>query len=237
MKKFIVSLLIIGMLTSLASTAMASDIVLPGDLVGITISFDGEVCVPATYFLNFDGYAEDELVEALELELIPTTIAGIMNVGITREEFAEIAVMFYNKLTGYEIPEGLENPFEDCDNYAVTVAHYIGIVAGTSETTFDPFALTNREQIFTMLYRAAKIAMPEVNFEAKSELAFDDAGEVSVYCLDAVKYLAEADLIVGYDNKLMPLDTAQCQAAVILAKRIYLGLRVEEIPVNPMEIN
>jgi hypothetical protein len=85
------------------------------------------------------------LEKANDAGLIPEILKGKdLTKPITREEFAELALLLYEKTTGkaVTIPQ---NPFTDTVNPQVLKAFSIGITQGTSTTTFEPNVLINRE--------------------------------------------------------------------------------------------
>ena len=59
---------------------------------------------------------------------------------ITREEFAELAVLLYEKVTDKSETVS-PNPFTDTTNPQILKAYKLGITAGTSQTTFSPKVL------------------------------------------------------------------------------------------------
>lgn len=88
---------------------------------------------------------------AEESKLVPSSLVGDnMTQNITRADFAAVAVKLYEALTGETVQVG-DNPFTDTNNPNVLKAYSLGIVNGTSPTTFAPDALVTREQAAVML--------------------------------------------------------------------------------------
>ena len=81
----------------------------------------------------------------------------------------------------------------------------------------DPEGQVTREQFVTMLYRSA--GSPAATYK---ELHFSDAGEISGYALDAMRWAVEKGIVNGHeDGRLAPGgSTTRAQAAAMLARYI-----------------
>lgn len=87
---------------------------------------------------------------------------------------------------------------------AVTWAAKEGIVAGMGDGTFAPNASITREQLTAMLHRTA--GSPAAKNTAPD---FSDAGKVSAWALDAVRWAVENDIMNGKGNGILdPQGTA-----------------------------
>ncbi len=102
---------------------------------------------------------------------------------------------------------------------AIAWAKESGVVNGISETRFAPMGEITREQLATMLYRYADFNDIYVGEKARDDLsAFDDAGKVSDWALEAVKWAVYAGLIAGVtDSTIVPkgLATREQFAAIL----------------------
>ncbi|HAA26326.1 MAG TPA: hypothetical protein DCE11_09485, partial [Ruminiclostridium sp.] len=103
------------------------------------------------YYSGASDWATAELDKAVKYGLITSSIRDKMSEPITREEFAELAVLLYQKTTEKTAQPESPNPFTDTSNPEVLKAYKLGIVTGVGNNKFDPKALTNREQVATML--------------------------------------------------------------------------------------
>ena len=145
-----------------------------------------------------DQWYHDYIVAAYYADLISgmteTTFAPEENV--TRAQFA----MILYRAVGAPGTEGMENPFTDLrDEWyrdAIIFLTNIGVVYGTTDTTFDPDANITREQMIAMLYRAYKLAMGEV-VEEDALSRFVDKESVSAYALEAMNWAAAYGILSG----------------------------------------
>mgnify|MGYP000180393301 FL=1 len=170
-----------------------------------------------------DGWAYEDIAYCVEHSLMSgvggTTFLpdGVM----TR---AQIVQVLYN-IEGEPAVTG-STPFTDLtsDWYqnAVLWAYQTGVVAGTSDTTFDPESPVTREQIAVILMGYAEKVLG-LDFSAdKADLtAFPDGASVSDWARDAVAEAVALGLISGAQTKdgtfLQPQGGAtREQAATIL---------------------
>ncbi len=179
-------------------------------------------------------WAVPELTKADDHRLIPDILRGAdMTRPITREEFAELAVLFYEKTTGTSTTPASPNPFIDTINPQILKAYQLEIVFGTSATTFAPNQLTNREQVATMLSRAIRRMVPDGDFSTTGAPSFFDQNEISSWAMEHVLFMAKLGIIKGADGKFMPKATTDAQMAAGYAtttreQAIALGIRSYE---------
>lgn len=144
---------------------------------------------------------------------------------ITREQFAVVALYLYGSVSKGGIPQmTVENPFTDCNNPLVAAAYGLGLVMGTSDTTFEPDSPITREQICTMIARMAEkegMDIPYFDFESLDIEGYADSDEVSDWAKYGVKLCIALGLIKGTDEgKILPRDNCTVEQALIIAKRI-----------------
>ncbi|HIX32236.1 MAG TPA: S-layer homology domain-containing protein [Firmicutes bacterium] len=115
-------------------------------------------------------------------------------------------------------------PFEDvsADQWyteAIRWAASVGVVNGTSATTYAPNANITREQLATMLYRYAAYKSGSVSASA-SLSGFTDAGSVSDYAADAMEWAVAEEIIGGMTSTtLVPQGSAtRAQTATMLMR-------------------
>lgn len=173
------------------------------------------------YYSNASSWATAELDKAAEYGLITDSIKNNMKGPITREEFAELATRLYEVYTGKKAEAASATTFTDTTNPEILKAFQLGIVNGVGDNKFDPKALTNREQIAAMLYRAVAAIKPDADLSTAGAPTFADEKSVAPYFLENVKFMAKKGFIVGSNNKFSPKDTCTREAAVLIAVRVY----------------
>jgi hypothetical protein len=198
----------------------------------VASDFSNIATVRNTAYSYASDWAIPELDKAAVYGLITPSIKDKMSDPITREEFAELAVLLYQKTTEETVQPELPNPFTDTDNPEVLKAYNLGIVTGVGNDKFDPKALTNREQVATMLSRAVRVMVPDADFSIEGAPSFSDEEHISNWALDHVKYMSKIGVIKGSEGKFMPkavttaeiasgYATTTCEQATLMAVRIY----------------
>ena len=146
------------------------------------------------------------------------------NKNVTRAEFAQ---MIYAACGSPELPEGVTSKFTDVTEgkwyyEPVTLLAAAGVIAGRTETTFDPNATITRQEMVAILYRLYKLgygedaATPDLTVLEK----FSDSANISAYAKEAFAWAIEAGVISGMGNgTLAPKGyTTRAQAAVVIVK-------------------
>ena len=133
-------------------------------------------------------------------------------------------VTFLWRAEGCPEPGITVNPFEDvkADAYyykAVLWAVETGVTNGTDATHFSPGAPTTREQFATFLYRCAKSHGKGFAGMWAFPLDFPDAGEVSVWAIEAVSWMVMNGVVGGKDGKLVPGGNASRAEAATMLQR------------------
>ncbi len=104
------------------------------------------------------SWARDYMERAGKRGLIPDRLSGQdLTQGITRAEFAAVAVKLYEALNQAVPAYAGENPFTDTADADVLRAYGLGIVNGVSENRFAPNGALSREQAVTMLGRVYEL--------------------------------------------------------------------------------
>lgn len=160
-------------------------------------------------------WATAELQKAADAGLIPNILKDAdMTKPITREEFCELAVLLYEKVTDRTTEAASPNPFTDTTNPQILKAYKLGVTQGTSANTFSPKVLINREQCAVMLFRAIKAIKPDEDYSIAGVKDFPDQKHISSWAVEATKYMSKIGIIKGDSNgNFMPKATTTAQQA------------------------
>ncbi len=174
-------------------------------------------------------WALAELAEADRLGLIPDGLRNAdLTKPITRAEFAAVSVRVYEAISGETVSPAADNPFTDTEDIEVLKAYQVGIIMGTSATTFHPDTLLNREQAATMLTRVyKKISIDGWEMSRDAEFAeafnrmftmpapFADDANISDWAKPSVYFMAANGIINGVgDNTFAPRATTDAEIAI-----------------------
>ncbi|AFS77127.1 S-layer-like domain-containing protein [Gottschalkia acidurici 9a] len=145
---------------------------------------------------------------------------------ITREEFTELVIGFYVKVSNINRDdiEVKENPFKDTTSLDVQRAYSLGIIQGISKDAFSPNDNITREQIATMVTRLLKLK--GIDTETNYDLSYcKDKDEISEWALDSLSYFVENGIIKGVNISnsnlyIHPKSTATVEAVITILDRI-----------------
>jgi len=203
--------------------------------------------------MDVSGWAKDEVLEAIHMGIVPTFETYDFKRYVTHGEFAAIAVMAYEKLTGKEAEISDEvvtdisgNAHEDY----IRKAYQLGIVNGRDNQRFGPDIPLTREQLSAMLMRMfKKYCWEDWTLEKDNEfrlntdgaVVFADDSDIANYSKNSVYFLAKHGVINGIgDGKFCPRPIydddetgwATREQAICIAKRCLDTLFTDEVMEN-----
>lgn len=165
------------------------------------------------------AYEEVQRAKANGLVTDPLTADYAKNV--TREEFCELVVLLYEKITGIGL-EPAPEIFEDTANEEILKAYNAGIVRGVSSTMFDPYSPISRQEICVMMTRCIERAIPTSTVYTYNINSFADGGLIDDWAFAAVNYSYDHGVIHGVGEDMIdPLGPVTSEAAILLVNRIY----------------
>ena len=176
---------------------------------------------------DLSGWAVSGYQSASEAGLVSySVVSNNLKDSITREEFCELAMNLYKKLTNEIVPVPVGSPFTDTDSVAVAQAYNYGIVNGTSDDTFTPDRLVTREEMAKMLVSTLTASEVVFNIADGAETAyvdaFSDGGDVSAWAMSSVNTALNYELMTGVtDYTLEPLNPTSREQAIVSVNRSY----------------
>ena len=165
---------------------------------GATKSYTFQTTAPAILASNnaqVDGWAKDQVNEAIASGLVAAGLGEDYRVKITRAQFAATTVKLYEAMSGEKVPAAAENPFTDTSDPVILQAAELGFVYGITDDTFAPDSLVTREQAAAMLSRVYTKLGGEL--PAVEATTFDDDGSVSDWARDAVAFMSDKGIVSG----------------------------------------
>ena len=171
-----------------------------------------------------DGWAKDQVNEAIASGLVAGGLGEDYRVNITRAQFAATTVKLYEAMSGEKAAPAAENPFTDTSDPVILQAAELGFVYGITDDTFAPGSLVTREQAAAMLSRVyTKLGgeIPQV-----TATSFTDDGGISSYAKSSVAFMAEKGIVSGKgENRFDPGGSASVQEALSIALRMFKNLK------------
>lgn len=172
------------------------------------------------------SWAASEVNQAKNEGLVTNKVMANFPEDITREEFCELAILLYEKMTATKAVPVSSNPFSDTTNPEILKAYGLKIVNGIGDGKFAPSNKVTRQEISAMLFRTIKIAIPTLDTKAEFKTNFNDKNEIASWALDAVKFMNANDIVKGsvLDNGtsyIRPKGNTTKQEAILLVLRIF----------------
>lgn len=182
----------------------------------------------SAFAADLSGWAISEYEKANSAGLCSyAVVSNSMTDNITRQEFCELAMNLYKKLTSDDdliVPK--TSPFSDTDNVAVAQAYCYGLVSGTGENTFTPDRRVTREEMAKML--VSTLTASEVNFNLSdgSDTAiidcFDDVSSISEWAKSSVITVLKYALMNGVTaDRFEPNSSTTREQAIASVNRLY----------------
>lgn len=166
----------------------------------------------------------EEINTAKKENLVTDKVLSEFPKDITREEFCELAVLLYEKMTGTKAVAAA-NPFTDTNNPEILKAYNLKIVGGVGEGKFAPNNRVTRQEISAMLVRTLKAVMPNIDTKAEFKTRFQDEKDIATWALQDVKFMNANDIIKGTEingiSYILPKGNTTREQAIALVLRIY----------------
>lgn len=185
------------------------------------------ICLFSTFSISVNAgnvpsnWALKEINSAIREGLVTDKVTKDYQKNITREEFCELAVKLYQKITA-ETVSANNNPFIDTDNEEILKAYSLGIVKGISDTEFAPNNTITRQEMCVMLVRVIESVFGDEFILKYDFYKFDDIRDIADWAFEQIFYAYEKGIVKGIgNNKINPLGTATCEQAVIMMYRLY----------------
>ena len=174
---------------------------------------------------NFDGtqssWAKTEITQAFNDGLTYDGVMSNFGRNITREEFCTIVVKMYEKISGKKAVSS-DNPFTDVVSDDVVKAFRLGIVKGTSATTFSPDNKITRQEICVMITRCLQASVSGINTSSANDLAFADKSQIASWAKESMGFCNSVGIMNGVgNNKISPLANTTREQAIALIERTF----------------
>lgn len=175
---------------------------------------------------NPSSWAAAEVNEAKSEGLVIDSVTRNYQANITREQFCEMVVKAYEKISGKNA--GIGNMyFSDTSNVDILKAANLGIVTGYGNNVFAPNDLITREQIAAMLVRTIDKSVSGANVNVYNNNNFIDGDYISQWAMSSVNYAYDKGIMQGVGNNCIdPQANTTCEQAVLLVWRLiqkYVG--------------
>ena len=192
-------------------------------------------------------WAQNEVMQAQQLGLVPPALQQRYQESITRLEFCHLAIRFLETKTQLPVQQFLENKrfslppaFEDCSDLAVLQASALGITNGRGDNLFAPDASITREEAAAMLHRLnrAILGQPlQIGFSVNWNSFSDHGSEgISVWAREGITFVVQTEnpatgtpIMQGTaENYFSPKATYTIEQSILTILRLYHAVRYQE---------
>jgi len=190
-------------------------------LVSVPFTVSGS---PVEFYEGYEGmsgWAVGEVQEAVDNNLTTEKVLVEFQEPITREEFAELAIKLYERMTGKTAEPAPESTFTDTTNPEILKAYNLGIIKGVGDGKFAPADPVTRQEIATMLLRVVKAALPNLDTSVSSPIVFTDDYDIADWAREGINYFSAKGIIKGANGAFLPLANTTREAAIALIKRTF----------------
>lgn len=178
------------------------------------------------------SWAQEQVDDAILANLVPRDLQRAYRSNITREEFCRLMVILVERKTGMTASacaqskgKSITDPFDDTDSADILAAYALGIVNGTSDTTFDPEGAITRQEAAVMLARTAGV----LDIASGEGQSFSDASNISSWAKEGVGIVSGlADPVTGSavmggtgNGCFSPLDPYTREQAYLTVLRLF----------------
>ncbi len=179
------------------------------------------------------AWAKEEIIKALEADLVPAHVNSNYTTDITRSDFCDLIIKMIEKKSGKAIADVIAGyadakadvSFPDTDSANVIAAAKLGIVNGRSSGAFDPTANITRQEAAKMLALAAKVLGADIT---ASEVAFADADDIYAWAKEFIYYVNTIGVMNGTSTttppNFSPLRTYTREQSILTVYRLFNAL-------------
>ena len=176
------------------------------------------------------AWAKEEILKALEADLVPEHVNSAYTTDITRSDFCDLIIKMIEKKSGKAIADVIAGyadaksdvSFPDTDSANVIAAAKLGIVNGRSSGAFDPTANITRQEAAKMLALAAKVLGADIT---ASEVAFADADDIYAWAKEFIYYVNTIGVMNGTSTttppNFSPLRTYTREQSILTVYRLF----------------
>jgi hypothetical protein len=194
---------------------------------------DGESATDYTPKEQPSTWATDSISKATSEGLLYNNANCRYKANISRQDFCILAVEAYCKSQGMEIDDYIKannitldyKKFTDTDNAYVLLANELGIVSGTSDTTFSPDRGITRQEAAVLLNNIASLCELKPNFQKTS---YTDEAKFATWAKDAIYNVSNIQNSDGIaimngmeENHFSPWSLYSREQAYVTIYRLY----------------
>ncbi len=170
------------------------------------------------------SWAQSEIAEFYPKGILPPTMMGNYQSAVTRAELAHLLVTVY-ETTRSTASAPSKSPFNDISDHpmkdSILKAYSLGIISGTSKTTFSPQGQVTRQEAVTMLCRFVGVMKhTSISTSVKNLTYYNDASSIAEWAAPYVDYAYKNDIMKGSGGNFSPLALFTKEQSLLTVARL-----------------
>ena len=167
-------------------------------------------------------WAAEEFEAARRSGLIPESIYfSEYTADITREQFCDVFVLTYEKISGTALVAPSDNPFVDTAKANVLKAFGLGLVSGMGDGEFAPYRNITREEVAKIMWTMMEKLDSSLHPSSAVPLFADDA-DISEWAKGYVADVVAKGIMNGTsETEFSPKSSLSIESTVLMANRMY----------------
>lgn len=198
--------------------------VITASVVGDRGIISAQVSAQSVDLRTASPWAFETVTEYYLNQLLPVSMCSDFQQGITRGELARLCYQFVLHQRGWDAMI-LKNPYDDIgdseDALEILRARSVGLMEGTSKTTFSPDRIVTREQAAKVLIRLLEY-LEGAPYQGSGEPDYDDAAQVSEWAKPFVSAATEAGILEGTGGSFRPQQQMTREQMITALYRVLL---------------
>ena len=187
---------------------------------------------------DMDGWAYEQVVKAIEADLVPASLQNMYRRNITRADYCKLVMKAVCEILGAEREDLVlertgkklsawvkEYPFVDTVDYDVLAAFALDLVTGyPADSTFRPYNQITRQEAAVLVTRAAGVLGMNTANPPRSD--FVDRDSLASWSASQVDFVRSIDVMNGVGgNTFSPMGFYTRQQSFVSIYRLLLALR------------
>lgn len=177
-------------------------------------------------------WAYEEVVAAIENDLVPSYLQNLYLNDIKRGEFCDVIIQAMEAVLDKDIAQIVKDktgeditnyqhsyPFVDTTDTNTLAANKLDIVGGRGNGVFDPYTNITRQEAAAMLMRAAKVL--GMKNDGDGNTSFADSDQVKYWAVEAVEYICKAEIMNGRGDVFDPNGSYSREQSFMTIYRLF----------------
>lgn len=191
----------------------------------IRSGFNSDLTYNTCVLDGISKWAQDEIFALYPRNMVPPSLLGNYQETVTRAQLAHLLVTVYEIQKGTTVNANGNTKFKDISGHpmqdSIVKAYSLGIINGTSDTTFSPEGKVTRQEAVTMICRfVGKLNNVKIPTSTTGLSYYSDANQVAEWAAPYVAYAYDKNIMKGSSGQFFPKDPFTVEQSLLTVSRI-----------------